>query len=93
MKRSFALSLLTSMCMVGSISSDSDPVKKSPLVSTVLNAKWSNVPFILEAAEFLAEENNGFFWDMIDFLAEEENNLDKMSDKEIYDQVISFSSR
>ena len=41
----------------------------------------------------MADESNYFFWEMIEFLVEEESNIDKMTEKELYDKVVSFSSR
>ena len=84
-----SLSALTSASESGSGAKRSS--KK--LVTTLLNAKWASAPFVLEAAEFLAEENNQFFWEFIELLAEEENNLPGLSDKDVYDKLLSFSSR
>ncbi len=68
--------------------------KKSKVVSTLLDAKWPSTPFVLEAMEFLSDEaGNEAFWEAVDFLAEEEANLGKISDKELYDRTLSFSSR
>lgn len=85
--------LLSSLCVVllGLVGAKDEPKKK--VVTTLLNAKWSSAPFVLEAAEFLAQESNFYFWEMMEFLAEEEANLSHMTDKELYDKVISFSSR
>lgn len=67
--------------------------KKSKMVTTLLDARWPSVPFVLEAAEFMAEENPRFFWEVVDHLADEESILATKTDKEIYDQIISFCSR
>lgn len=69
--------------------------KKSKVVSTLLNAKWARTSFVLEAAEFLAEDNNDYFWALMDYLAEPDN-LDmeaKLTDEELYNRVITFCSR
>lgn len=64
------------------------------VVSTLLEAKWSSTPFVLESAEFLGDESgNEAFWEAVEFLAEEEDNLGKISDKDLYERVLSFSSR
>ena len=83
------------MCLVVGTGAGEPGSKKSSkkLVTTLLNAKWASAPFVLEAAEFLAEENNQFFWEFIELLVEEENNLPGMSDKDVYDKLLSFSSR
>ncbi len=69
--------------------------KRSKVVSTLLNAKWSRTPFVLEAAEFLAEENSDYFWAFLDYLAESDNvDMEaKLKDEELYSRVITFASR
>ena len=69
--------------------------KKPKLVSTLLNAKWARTPFVLEASEFLANEHNDYFWALIDYLSEPDN-LDlvtKVTEEELYQRIIEFSSR
>ena len=69
--------------------------KKPKLVSTLLNAKWARTPFVLEASEFLANEHNDYFWALIDYLSEPDN-LDlatKVTEEELYQRLIEFSSR
>lgn len=69
-------------------------VRRSKVVSTLLNAKWARTPFVLEAAEFLAEENDDYFWDLLDFMAEPDNaEWINLPDKEVYGKIMSFSSR
>ena len=69
--------------------------KKPKIVSTLLNAKWQRTPFVLEAAEFLAAENNEYFWSFVDYFAEPDNvDLQtKISDEDLYKKVIEFCSR
>ena len=69
--------------------------KKPKIVSTLLNAKWSRTPFVLEAAEFLANENNEYFWAFVDYLSESDNVdlASKITDEEMYERAITFSSR
>lgn len=40
--------------------------KKSKSVTTLLEAKWSATPLLLEVAEYLADENVDFYWNFID---------------------------
>ena len=63
------------------------------MVSTLLNAKWSRTPFDLETAEFLANENNDFFWAFIDYMAENINMASKISEEYYYQKLITFASR
>ena len=69
--------------------------KKPKVVSTLLNAKWSRTPFVLEASEFLASENNEYFWSFVDYFAEPDNvDIEaKITDEELYQRVITFCSR
>ena len=84
------LALVFGLCLVFA-SAD----KKPKIVSTLLNAKWQRTPFILEAAEFLASENNEYFWSLVDYFAESDNvDLEsKISDEDLYKKVIEFCSR
>lgn len=38
-------------------------------VTTLINAKWKETPLILEAAEYLNDENPSYFWKFIDTFA------------------------
>ena len=84
------LALVFGLCLVF-VSAD----KKPKIVSTLLNAKWQRTPFILEAAEFLATENNEYFWSLVDYFAESDNvDLEtNVSDEDLYKKVIEFCSR
>lgn len=44
--------------------------KKSKSVTTLLDAKWSSTPLVLEVAEYLADENFQLYWDYIDAISE-----------------------
>ena len=69
--------------------------KKAKIVSTLLNAKWSRTPFVLEASEFLASENSDIFWAFVDYFAEPDNVdiEDRLTHEELYQRVITFCSR
>lgn len=69
--------------------------KKPKIVSTLLNAKWTRPPFLLETAEFLASENNDYFWAFLDYFAEPDNLdlQDKLSHEELYKKMLEFTSR
>lgn len=88
------LSYVLVLAAVGIASAHSQGNKKSKIVSTVLNTKWSNTPLVLEASEALAEENNEFFWDFLDYLSDKQNiDLKRLSAQEIYENIVSFASR
>jgi len=50
-------------------------------VTTLLNAKWSSTPILLEAAELLGRERPELFWETIQWMTEEKENLNKWTDK------------
>lgn len=52
--------------------------KKLKAVTTHLNAKWSATPLILEVAEYLAEENNEYFWGFVDKISLLEKPIDSL---------------
>jgi len=81
------------LCLIVSVA-HSQKDRKSKVVTTVLNTKWSKTPLVLEASEYLAEEHNEYFWDFLDYLSEKESvDLKRLNDQEIYENVVSFSSR
>ena len=86
-----SLALVFGLCLVLECGAD----KKPKVVSTLLNAKWQRTPFLLEAAEFLASENNEYFWSFVEYFAEADNvDLEsKISDEDLYNKVIEFCSR
>lgn len=43
--------------------------KKTKSVTTLLDAKWQATPLVLEAAEYLADENVNFYWSFIDSIS------------------------
>ena len=85
------VALVLGLCLVLECGAD----KKPKVVSTLLNAKWQRTPFLLEAAEFLASENNEYFWSFVEYFAEADNvDLEsKISDEDLYNKVIEFCSR
>lgn len=44
--------------------------KRSKSVTTLLEAKWSVTPLVLEVAEYLADENFQLYWDYIDAISD-----------------------
>lgn len=40
--------------------------KTNKYVTTLINAKWDETPLVLEAAEYLSDENPNYFWKFID---------------------------
>jgi UDP-glucose:glycoprotein glucosyltransferase len=49
--------------------------KINKYVTTLINAKWNETPLILEAAEYLSDENPSFFWKFIDAFSNKINNF------------------
>ncbi|CAH1398887.1 unnamed protein product [Nezara viridula] len=68
--------------------------KKPKSVSTVIDAKWDSTPLVLEMAEFLADENESFFWDYIDSISSLNPSLvEAGTDKEYYDRALNVSKK
>ena len=40
--------------------------KINKYVTTLINAKWKETPLVLEAAEYLSDENPNYFWKFIE---------------------------
>ena len=76
-------------------SADASSAKsKSKPVTSLMNAKWENTPFWLEAAEIMADEDATAYWEAVDFLVEEESAIGaSLSDRDLYDKCVSFASR
>lgn len=49
--------------------------KINKYVTTLINAKWNETPLILEAAEYLSDENPNYFWKFIDAFSNKINNF------------------
>ncbi|OAD52233.1 UDP-glucose:glycoprotein glucosyltransferase [Eufriesea mexicana] len=60
-------------------------------VTTLINAKWKETPLVLEAAEYLNDENPSYFWKFIDTFAS--YDLRNVTEKDNYDAVIEFAEK
>ena len=61
-------------------------------VTSLLTAKWASTPFHLEMSEFIADEDNGAFWEMVDFFVEERDSIGRsLSDRDEWIQKSSLS--
>ena len=69
-----------------------DPNRKQS-INTVLDAKWSQTPFVLEISEFLSDTKDEYFWAYLEYLAEDEIVNRKMTDKQFYENLLEFTSR
>ena len=93
-KMEFAKSILLILCCLNVVQRSLcfDPNRKQS-ISTVLNAKWSSTPFVLEMSEFLNDAKSDYFWAYLDYLTEDKMVNRKMTDREFYDGLLEFSSR
>lgn len=67
---------------------------KSKPVTTHLSAKWLHTPLLLEATEYMAEENGATFWSFVEAVAEKDSKIFSLgSDKEKFDETISAASQ
>lgn len=90
---SLVLCGLTEICQAEGGSNTS--AKKHKVVSTLLNARWSQTPLDMELAEFLASEPHYAqgFWPLIDFWVDERADLERMTDQTAYEGSLAFASR
>lgn len=73
-----------------------DEANKPPTstVSVSLFAKWSHTPLYLEASEYLASENDAYFWSYINAIYERYNSSNSIRDrsyKQQYEDVIEIA--
>lgn len=57
-------------------------------VTTVIDAKWKETPLILEAAEYLNDENPSYFWKFVDTFADQD-----LRNGNFYDDSTMLSSK
>ena len=82
------------------ISTSNDPVtetKKKSVVGVNLFSKWPQTPLYLEASEFLAEEDESFFWKFIDLFNERLSTVNasgsRLLPKDQYEYTIEQSDK
>ncbi|KAK4879085.1 hypothetical protein RN001_007231 [Aquatica leii] len=88
----YTLLLHTLFCalLISGVSSKS----KAKSVTTLLDAKWKVSPLVLEAAEYLADENSDFYWSFIDSICSLSPALEELdSDKKKYEVVVDVASK
>lgn len=82
--------MVTLAALVASASAASSSANRKP-VTSLLTAKWASTPFHLEMSEFVADEDNGAFWEMVDFFVEERDSIGRsLSDRDERIQKSSF---
>ncbi|XP_059489463.1 UDP-glucose:glycoprotein glucosyltransferase isoform X2 [Neocloeon triangulifer] len=63
--------------------------KKSKSVTTQIEAKWTSTPFLLETAEYLAEESPELMWKFVDLINDiDPKSIPQLTDKEWYGIVL-----
>ncbi|XP_031847873.1 UDP-glucose-glycoprotein glucosyltransferase [Nomia melanderi] len=60
-------------------------------VTTLIDAKWKETPLMLEAAEYLNDENPNYFWKFIDTFAK--NDFRNVTEKENYNSIVEFAEK
>ncbi|MCL4132621.1 UNVERIFIED_CONTAM: hypothetical protein GTU68_020422, partial [Idotea baltica] len=61
-------------------------------ITTYLNAKWHDTPFILECAEYLADENPATYWSFIELINKSDlKAYKKKNDKEKFEHIINVA--
>ncbi|XP_050455971.1 UDP-glucose:glycoprotein glucosyltransferase isoform X2 [Cataglyphis hispanica] len=67
--------------------------KTNKYVTTLINAKWNETPLVLEAAEYLSDENPNYFWKFIDAYSRKISNLVIATEKESYDLILELAKK
>ncbi|KAF5304487.1 hypothetical protein FQA39_LY09683 [Lamprigera yunnana] len=84
------ISSLLYILFVGNVTSKS----KFKSVTTLLDAKWKVTPLVLEVAEYLADEDNDFYWSFIDSICNLNPPLNELeNDKQKYEAVLDQASQ
>lgn len=83
----WAMSVL--IALSGSVGSVGGQTKTKP-VTTHLSAKWAHTPLLLEASEYMAEENTATFWGFIQVIAQTDPQLFATSKFDVVISVMLF---
>ncbi|GAB1859552.1 UDP-glucose:glycoprotein glucosyltransferase [Camponotus japonicus] len=67
--------------------------KINKYVTTLINAKWNETPLVLEAAEYLSDENPNYFWKFIDAYSTKISDLVIATEKENYDLILELARK
>ncbi|XP_066600905.1 UDP-glucose:glycoprotein glucosyltransferase 1-like [Prorops nasuta] len=67
--------------------------KVNKYVTTLINAKWNDTPLVLEAVEYLSDENPNYFWKFIDEYSTKSRNIKDATEKEQYELIIGLASK
>lgn len=57
-------------------------------VTTLINAKWQDTPLVLEAAEYLNDENPNYFWRFVDEVCSKSSDFEKTGK---YDTISKYT--
>ncbi|XP_019756037.2 UDP-glucose:glycoprotein glucosyltransferase [Dendroctonus ponderosae] len=68
--------------------------QKSKSVTTLLEAKWSRTPLVLEVSEFLADENPDLYWSFIDSISLQSPALNQIeNERKRYNVLLEHAAR
>ncbi|XP_076281321.1 UDP-glucose-glycoprotein glucosyltransferase isoform X2 [Lasioglossum baleicum] len=65
--------------------------KVNKYVTTLIDAKWKETPLMLEAAEYLSDENPNYFWKLVDTFAT--NDFRNVAERDNYNNIIEFAEK
>ena len=64
----------TYLLLVGLSNANTDR-RINKYVTTLINAKWSETPIVLEVAEYLSDENLNYFWRYAEAVSATKDNV------------------
>ncbi|XP_064106308.1 UDP-glucose:glycoprotein glucosyltransferase 1-like isoform X1 [Macrobrachium nipponense] len=66
---------------------------KAKPVTTHLSTKWPHTPLLLEAAEYLAEENSAAFWGFVEIIAKKDIKVEvRENEKSLFAETLAAAS-
>ncbi|KAK2578584.1 hypothetical protein KPH14_012016 [Odynerus spinipes] len=67
--------------------------KVNKYVTTLINAKWKETPLVLEAAEYLSDENPNYFWKFIEAYSDNVGSIKDGTEKDHYELILKLAGK
>lgn len=67
--------------------------KVNKYVTTLIDAKWKETPLVLEAAEYLNDENPNYFWKFIEAYSNNIASVTERTEKNLYELILKLAGR
>ncbi|XP_047366597.1 UDP-glucose:glycoprotein glucosyltransferase isoform X4 [Vespa velutina] len=67
--------------------------KINKYVTTLIDAKWKETPLVLEAAEYLSDENANYFWKFIEAYSDNVDSIQNGTEKDHYELILKLAGK